>query len=84
MLPPFAEPVIEVGEAIVSESSSGGGYGDPLERDPYLVAHRVREEWISKEFAEKTYGVVVDDSKEEYVPDIEATKVLREKMKEER
>ena len=48
MLPPFAEPVIEVGEAIVSESSSGGGYGDPLERDPYLVAHRVREEWISK------------------------------------
>lgn len=84
MLPPFAEPVIEVGEAIVSESSSGGGYGDPLERDPYLVAHRVREEWISKEFAEKIYGVVVDDSKEEYVPDIEATKVLREKMKEER
>lgn len=84
MLPPFAEPVIEVGEAIVSESSSGGGYGDPLERDPYLVAHRVREEWISKEFAEKIYGVVVDDSKEEYVPDIEATKVLREKIKEER
>ena len=84
MLPPFAEPVIEVGEAIVSESSSGGGYGDPLERDPYLVAHRVREEWISKEFAEKIYGVVVDDSKEEYVPDIEATKALREKMKEER
>ncbi len=84
MLPPFAEPVIEVGEAIVSESSSGGGYGDPLERDPYLVAHRVREEWISKEFAEKIYGVVVDDSKEEYVPDIEATKVLRHKMKEER
>lgn len=84
MLPPFAEPVIEVGEAIVSESSSGGGYGDPLERDPYLVAHRVREEWISKEFAEKIYGVVVDDSKEEYVPDIEATKVLRQKMKEER
>ena len=84
MLPPFAEPVIEVGEAIVSESSSGGGYGDPLERNPYLVAHRVREEWISKEFAEKIYGVVVDDSKEEYVPDIEATKVLREKMKEER
>lgn len=84
MLPLFAEPVIEVGEAIVSESSSGGGYGDPLERDPYLVAHRVREEWISKEFAEKIYGVVVDDSKEEYVPDIEATKVLRQKMKEER
>lgn len=81
MLPPFAEPVIKVGEAIVSESSSGGGYGDPLERDPYLVAHRVREEWISKDFAKNIYGVVVDDSKEEFVPDMEATNKLREEMK---
>lgn len=84
MLPPFAEPVINVGEAIVSESSSGGGYGDPLERDPYLVAHRVREEWISKEFAKNIYGVVVDDSKEEFVPDMEATNMLRRKIKSER
>lgn len=80
-LPPFAEPVINVGEAIVSESSSGGGYGDPLDRDPYLVAHRVREEWISKKFAEEVYGVIVDDSKEEFVPDMKATTALREKMK---
>ncbi len=84
MLPPFAEPVIQVGEAIVSESSSGGGYGDPLERDPHLVAHRVREEWISKEFAKNVYGVVVDDSREEFVPDMEATNELRKKMKSER
>lgn len=84
MLPPFAEPVINVGEAIVSESSSGGGYGDPLERDPYLVAHRVREEWISKEFAKNIYGVVVDDSKEEFVPDVEATNKLRQEMESER
>lgn len=46
-LPAFAEPVIKFGEAIVSESSTGGGYGDPLERDPKLVCHRVREVWIT-------------------------------------
>ena len=83
-LPPFAEPVITKKEAIVSESSSGGGYGDPLERDPELVCHRVREEWSTKEFAAKTYGVVVDDSHEHFVPDVAATKKLREKLRAER
>lgn len=83
-LPPFAEPVITKKEAIVSESSSGGGYGDPLERDPELVCHRVREEWITKEFAAKTYGVVVDDSHEHFVPDVAATKKLRAKLRAER
>ena len=83
-LPPFAEPVITKKEAIVSESSSGGGYGDPLERDPELVCQRVREEWITKEVAAKTYGVVVDDSHEHFVPDVAATKKLREKLRAER
>ena len=68
-------------EAIVSESSSGGGYGDPLDRDPYLVAHRVREGWITKAYARDVYGVVVDDSKETYVPDMPATDSLRKEMR---
>ncbi|MEG0108399.1 MAG: hydantoinase B/oxoprolinase family protein [Lachnospiraceae bacterium] len=80
-LPPFAEPVIPYGEAIVSEGSSGGGYGSPLERDPQLVCHRVREEWISEEFAKQVYGVVIDTSKEEYVVDLEATEKLRNQLK---
>ena len=78
-LPPFAEPVIGVKEAIVSESSSGGGYGDPLKRDPSLVCHRVRDGWITKKFAEEVYGVIVDDSKEIFVPDEKATAELRAK-----
>ena len=80
-LPPFAEPAINATEAIVSESSSGGGYGDPLDRDPELVCHRVREGWITKAFAKDVYGVVVDDSAEKFVPDTAATKELRAKMK---
>ena len=80
-LPPFAEPAISKDEAIVSESSSGGGYGDPLERDMELVCHRVREGWITKEFAKEVYGVIVDDSKEKFVPDVEASEKLRAAMK---
>lgn len=83
-LPPFAEPVIAYGDAIVSECSSGGGYGDPLDREPMRVCHRVREGWISKEFAENTYGVVIDTSKEEYAVDEEKTEALRSKMRRER
>lgn len=83
-LPPFAEPAIQPGEAIVSESSSGGGYGDPLERDPERVCHRVREGWITKQFAADVYGVVVDDSEEHFKPDRKATEALRESMREKR
>ena len=79
-LPSFAEPEILYGEAIVSESSSGGGYGNPLERDPELVRHRVREGWISLEKAKEVYGVVMDTSSELYSVDINATNELRKTL----
>ena len=44
----------------------------------------MREEWITKEFAAKTYGVVVDDSHEHFVPDVAATEKLRAKLRAER
>ena len=83
-LPAFAEPVIQYGEAIVGECSGGGGYGDPLEREPELVKLRVREGWLSKEKAEKVYGVVLDTSREEYQVEEEATRQLRERLGKER
>ena len=79
-LPAFAEPVIEYGEAIVGECSGGGGYGNPLERDPELVKLRVREGWLSKRKAHDIYGVVIDDSNEEYVVDYSATEMLRREL----
>ena len=46
-----------------------------------LVCHRVREGWITKAFAKEVYGVIVDDSKEKFVPDVEASEKLRAAMK---
>lgn len=46
------------GETVVSIASGGGGYGSPLERDPFRVAHDVNEGWITAERARKVYGVV--------------------------
>jgi len=80
-LPPFANPEMELGEAIISHSSSGGGYGDPLDRDPELVRHRAREGWISVEFAKNVYGVVLDTEPELFAVDVKATEKLRKELK---
>jgi N-methylhydantoinase B len=47
------------GEAILSYTTGGGGYGPAIERDPASVLHDVREGWISPQRAEEVYGVIV-------------------------
>ena len=49
---------IERGDVIVMESSGGGGFGDPLDRDPVRVAADVGEGYVTREAAETVYGVV--------------------------
>jgi N-methylhydantoinase B len=41
----------------------GGGYGDPLERNPALVAQDVRARFVSPRVAQEIYGVVVTDGR---------------------
>lgn len=81
-LPLFNQILLKPGENLVSEVSSGGGYGNPLERDPDKVRHRVREGWISVEKAKDVYGVIIDTNLEIYEVDDEATKRYRNKLKE--
>jgi N-methylhydantoinase B len=53
---------LEAGEVLVNNTGGGGGYGDPLERDPERVAADVRNGFVSVEAAGRDYGVVVDPS----------------------
>jgi N-methylhydantoinase B len=68
------------GEFIVGADTGGGGYGDPLERDPERVRLDVLEKWVSIEQARDVYGVVfrghVDD--ESLAVDLKGTAKLRE------
>jgi N-methylhydantoinase B len=48
-------------DVVVIESAGGGGYGDPLERDPNQVAEDVREGYVTTERARARYGVVIRD-----------------------
>ena len=51
--------VIPDGERLILELPGGGGMGDPLARDPALVARDVRDGLVSVENARVLYGVVV-------------------------
>ncbi|HYM03438.1 MAG TPA: hydantoinase B/oxoprolinase family protein, partial [Stellaceae bacterium] len=41
------------------ELPGGGGFGDPRERDPALVAADVADGLVSREAAERDYGVAL-------------------------
>jgi N-methylhydantoinase B len=47
------------GDVLLMESSGGGGFGDPLERDPSLVAADLVEGYVTPAAAEAVYGVVL-------------------------
>lgn len=43
-------------------TQSGGGYGDPIDRDPRAVAHDVRIGMTSRYAAERVFGVVLNEA----------------------
>jgi N-methylhydantoinase B len=46
---------------VIVRTGGGGGWGDPLERDPALVRSDVVEQLVSRNVAAETYGVVLRD-----------------------
>jgi N-methylhydantoinase B len=69
---------IRTGDRLRHVQAGAGGYGDPLQRDPVLVACDVRNGKISNQFARERHGVVIDSS---HSVDVAATETLREGMR---
>jgi len=67
---------LERGDAYKMLSGGGGGFGSPFKRNAEAVAFDVREGYVSREAAEKLYGVVLTDSHEVKQPE---TQQLRSK-----
>ena len=83
----FSNVPIDEGDEFVRPSSGGGGFGDPLDRDPEAVLEDVEDEYVSVERARKDYGVViepVDPDLCEYELDREATAQERAHIREHR
>jgi N-methylhydantoinase B len=65
------------GDVVTIDAPGGGGYGNPLERDPEMVASDVMEGYVGLESARTDYGVAINP--ETYEVDEKETKKLREK-----
>ena len=50
---------LKKGDAYVLRSGGGGGFGDPCAREPERVQQDVRQGYVTREAAERFYGVVL-------------------------
>jgi N-methylhydantoinase B len=66
---------LEKGDTYSTYPSGGGGWGNPLERDVEAVREDARNEIVSREAAQKIYGVVLEG--DDYVINTDKTRALR-------
>ena len=71
---------LRVGDVVLIETSGGGGFGDPLERDPDRVMADVAEGYVSAAAGEARYGVVAREG----AADVTATCRRREMLRVQR
>jgi N-methylhydantoinase B len=68
---------LDAGEGFLVEVGGGGGFWDPLERDPARVLADVRSGYVSVKAAQRGYGVVIRVDGRRFELDLEATAALR-------
>ncbi len=73
---------IKRGDVFQHTHPGGGGWGDPLERDPAMVLKDVRNEFLSAAKAEADYGVVIDTNT--WTIDQTATQARRDAIRSKR
>jgi N-methylhydantoinase B/oxoprolinase/acetone carboxylase alpha subunit len=77
----FANIHLQAGDRVLLRSAGGGGYGNPLERDPGLVLADLRAGVVSAEQAQNVYGVVTRPDGLEIRIDETATEALQSKLR---
>ena len=77
----FAETVLKPGDLLYLNCQGGGGYGDPLMRDPAAVASDVEDGIVSLVSATEIYGVALTA---DGGADLAATQARRDGIKAER
>ncbi|MFH1438098.1 MAG: hydantoinase B/oxoprolinase family protein [Pseudomonadota bacterium] len=76
---PYGLTQLEPGDVVTMDAAGGGGYGDPLERDPGRVEEDVADGYVTVERAKKDYGVVLEPGTMKLDP--AATETLRKSLK---
>ena len=76
---PFGLTQLKPGDAVTIDAAGGGGYGNPIEREPEMVAGDVTEGYVSVGKAKEDYGVIINP--ETMTVDEEATRKLRDMLR---
>jgi hypothetical protein len=70
------------GSLLVDYVAGGGGFGDPIDRDPQAVLRDFGRGWLSREIAERIYGVMLQNNGKRV--DVAATEAHRRQIREAR
>ena len=70
---------VKAGERLITVGATGGGYGDPLLRDPHQVLEDVLDEYYAAATAQRDYGVIITPDGQ---LDLQATETCRKKKRE--
>jgi N-methylhydantoinase B len=79
---PYCEFELEDDSVVYMRTASGGGYGDPLQRDPVRVLTDVTNGIVSVDAARDIYGVIIDIARQQI--DVAATEDLRTSLRRQR
>jgi N-methylhydantoinase B len=80
----YADHPLRTGDMFRLDTPGGGGYGDPLARDPERVLADVREGLVSREAAERDYGVIVQPAELSWALDVAATQARRAQLRKDK
>lgn len=79
------ETIFEEYDLYLNYLRGGPGFGDPLERQPKMIAEDLNEGLILPRYAEKVYGAIFkQDEHGKYTVDAEQTALRRQEMRKER
>ena len=74
----IAGHALQEGDVVLVRSAGGGGYGDPLDREPERVAADLSDGYISPAAARNLYGVVLTQMQR---VDVAATRAQRQDLR---
>lgn len=80
----YADYPLRAGDIFRLDTPGGGGYGDPLARDPERVLADVCEGVVSREAAKREYGVILQPAGRSWTLDVAATQARRAQLRKDK